>query len=378
MIRNCVLLLACLGLGACTATNASSVPPIPPPGEAWLSESQIAEAKMKVEPVVESEIGASIVTTGRIAFNDLFVSHIFSPVTGRIIKIMAEPGARVKKGEALATLESPDLGVASSDLDKARAELVAAEHERARQKALYEAHAGAQRDLETAEDNYAKARAEFERAKQKTKLLRTRDDEEVSQNYTLRSLIDGEVIARTINPGMEVQGQYSGGSGAAPELFTIGELDSVWVLGDLFEMDLGRVQTGQHVEVTTVAYPNVTFAGTVDWVSATLDPATRTAKIRCTIKNVDHKLKPEMFATMTIGTVGKKVLAVARPSVFKLGGKTVVFVQVGKTPAGQLRFARRPVVVDDDEAGEMVPVLHGLEVGEQVVTAGGILLSNPG
>ena len=371
-------LFLCLALSYLAACHdaAPAAPAAPPPGESWLTEAQVKEAHMTVAPVGESEIGATVVTSGRITFDDVRVAHIFSPVTGRVVNLAAQLGARVKKGDPLASIESPDLGVASSDLDKARADLTAAKHDLDRQKALYEAHAGAQRDFETAEDNFAKAKAEFERAQQKTKLLLRRDGASaVSQEYMLRSPIDGEVIARTVNPGMEVQGQYSGGNPAA-ELFTVGELDTVWVLGDIFEMDLGRVKTGQQVEVTLVAYPGQTFTGTVDWVSQALDPTTRTAKIRCTIKNLENKLKPEMFATMAIHAAGVKALAVPRPSVFKLGGKTVVFVEIGKTQLGQLRFERRPVVVDEDESGDLIPVLHGLQAGEHIVVSGGILLSS--
>ena len=90
------------------------------------------------------------------------------------------------------------------------------------------------------------------------------------------------MLLRNINPGIEVQGQYSGGAGnnclpgltsnaACGELFTIGELDKVWVLGDIYEIDLARVHVGAHASVTTVAYPGTVFAGTVDWVSGSLD-----------------------------------------------------------------------------------------------------------
>ena len=91
---------------------------------------------------------------------------------------------------------------------------------------------------------------------------------------------------RNINPGIEVQGQYSGG--ATQELFTIGEIDKVWVLADLYEMDLARVQVGAPAAVTVVAYPDKVFEGKVDWVSGMLDPTTRTAKVRCTFDNPDR------------------------------------------------------------------------------------------
>ena len=106
-----------------------------------------------------------------------------------------------------------------------------------------------------------------------------------------------------------------------------------------------------------------------------LDPATRTAKVRCTIKNGNLKLKPEMFATVVITSAGQKTLALQRRSVFRLGGKTVVFVQQGAGPKGEMRFERRPVQVDEDVTGDLLPVLSGIKAGEKVVVSGAILLA---
>ena len=352
--------------------EAISDAPKPPAGEAWLASTQIADAKITTAEVGKHEVGTLIVTSGRVAFDDLHVSHVFSPVTGRVTKIEAQPGQKVKKGAALATLESPDLGAASADFDKAHADLVAAEHELARQKELFEAHAGSQRELEQAQDNQAKAKAELERARSKARLLHVGGGD-TSQNYVLRAPIDGEVVTRNVNPGVEVMGQYSGGS--ALELFTIGDLDPVWILADVFEMDLARVKVGSTVQAKVVSYPDKAFDGTIDLVPGTLDPVTRTAKVRCTIHNVDHLLKPEMYATVTITSPGKTALAVPRSSLLRLGDQVVVFVSVGKTPAGRDRFVRRPVEVDEDEPGDFVPVIRGVEAGETVVTSGAILLA---
>ena len=141
----------------------------------------------------------------------------------------------------------------------------------------------------------------------------------VSQGYTLTSPIDGELIARAVNPGIEVQGQYGGGT--AVELFTVGELDKVWVLADVYEMDIARVKVGAKVNVNVVAYPGRTFEGRVDWVSGALDPTSRTAKIRCTFDNPDRLLKPEMYATVTISVEETKALALPKGAVLRLGDR---------------------------------------------------------
>jgi cobalt-zinc-cadmium efflux system membrane fusion protein len=345
----------------------------PPAGEAWLTQDQVNQAHIAVAPLQDEDVDDTILSSGRVTFDDQRVAHIFSPVTGRVARIMANLGARLKKGDPLAVITSPDIGQASSDLGKADADLIAAEHDFNRKKELFESHAASQADYETSEDNYRKAKAEKERAYQKAFLLRTGSVDSVSQGYTLSSPIDGELIARAVNPGIEVQGQYGGGQ--AVELFTVGELDRVWVLADVFEMDIARVNVGAKVTVKVIAYPDKTFEGKVDWVSGTLDAVTRTAKVRCTFDNPDRLLKPEMYATVTISVEEKKALALPKGAVLRLGDQTVVFVQSGKTPDGRLKFERLPVQVDEGEGSQWLPVEHGLDKGTLVVTQGSILLA---
>ena len=368
------LALASVGAAACHNSRASSQQAAQPPGnEAWLTPQQIKEAQLQIAPVGLEDVGGTLVTSGKISFDDLKVSHVFSPVTGRVVRIEANLGDRVKRGAPLATIESPDVGTAFSDLAKANADLVAAEHDYNRQKELFEAHAGSQKDYEAAEDNFHKAKAEYERARRKAQLFRGGNADSVNQTYELRALIDGEIVGRNVNPGTEVQGQYSQGS--AVELFTVGELDTVWALADVFEQDLARVKVGAHVLVKVVTYPDQIFSGTVDWVSGTLDAQSRTAKVRCRIANPDHKLKPEMYATVSISVAERRALAIPRPALLRLGDATLVFVDRGKAPNGAERLERRPIAVDESEGGDFLPVVRGLTAGEKIVTSGAILVS---
>jgi cobalt-zinc-cadmium efflux system membrane fusion protein len=365
------LLLVAAGCGG-HASNAATQPQ-PPAGEAWLTQQQVKNANLVVKDVADQDVGGAVVTSGKVTFDDLRVSHVFSPVTGRVVRIEAQPGQRVKKGAPLAVIESPDVGNAFSDLAKAHADLEAAERDYKRQKELFDAHAASQKDYETSLDNWQKAKAELSRAQKKAQLLRGGGADSVTQEYTLRAPIDGEVVTRNLSPGMEVVGQYSQGN--AVELFTVGELDHVWVVADVYEMDLGRVKKGARVTVRVVSYPNRIFEGVVDYVAGQLDPATRTTKMRCTIANPDRDLKPEMYATVSVSVAERKALAIPRSAMLRLGDQTVVFVQMGTAPNGLIRFERRPVAVDEDEGGDYMPVTHGLERGEKIVTSGAILLA---
>ncbi len=366
-----VLLLA-LAVGCARADVRKDDAGVAPRGEVWLTDAQVAEAKVKVAPLEEQEVDDVVLTSGKVAFDDARVSHVFSPVSGRITKIQAQPGQRVKKGDVLAVLESPDIGIASADLRKAEADRIAAEHDLDRQKELLAAHATSQRDYEQAEDAFRKAKAEVERAKQKASLFRAGGTDGVTQTYAIRSEIDGEVVARNVSPGVEVQGQYGGG--AAVELFTVGEVDQVWVIADLYEMDVPRVKVGSKVTIRLFAFPNRTFAAKVDWVAGTLDPSTRTAKVRCVLDNPERLLKPEMYATLAIAVDQQRVLAVPRSAVMRLGEQMAVFVEKDRSPDGRHVFVKVPVSADEGEGGKWVPI-RGLDKGARVVVEGGILLS---
>jgi cobalt-zinc-cadmium efflux system membrane fusion protein len=357
-----------------------------PANQVWLTPAQVTDAKIEVAAAAEQVVDDTLLTPGTVQLDDLRSGHVFSPVTGRVVKVIAKLGERVKKGDALAIIESPDIGTAVSDVHKAEAELIAAEHELKRKRELFAEKAAAAADVEAAEDAERNAKAELERARQKQFLLHVGNVDAVSQTYTLPAPIDGEVLLRNINPGIEVQGMYNGGGSGnscvpgiqtnvvCGELYTIGELDKVWVLGDIYEVDLPRVHVGAKARVTTVAYPGVVIEGQVDWVSGALDPNTRTAKIRCTFDNPEGKLRPMMYSTVAISVDQKKALAIPRNAIVPLGEYKVVFVQTGEAD-GQVHFERLPIDVDESAATAYVAVRHGIEPGQKVVINGAAALS---
>jgi cobalt-zinc-cadmium efflux system membrane fusion protein len=367
----CALVALC---ASCRETRGmGAAPPEPPVGEVWLTPAQVRDARIEIAPISERDLDDTILTSGTVMLDDQRTGHVFSPVSGRVLQVVAPLGVRLKKGDSLAVIESPDIGNAVSDVRKAEADLTAAEHNLRRKKDLYEQKAGSASDLDTAQDNYRRAKAELERARQKESLLHVGNVDTVTQRYTLTSPVDGEVLARNINPGIEVQGQYSGGS--SPELFTIGEIDRVWVLGNVFEMALARVHVGTPASVTVVAYPSMAFKGRVDWVSGALDPSTRAATVRCTFDNPDKFLRPMMYATVQISVDQKKALAIPRNALLRLGESKVVFTQLGDS-AELVKFRRAAIDVDEGESSPWLEVKHGLQPGEKVVISGAILLSS--
>jgi cobalt-zinc-cadmium efflux system membrane fusion protein len=352
-----------------------------PAGEAWITQDQALKS-IAITPAERRTLNAKVISSGRVTFDDAKVSHVFSPVTGRIEALVANVGDQVKAGAPLCTINSPDLGSAFSDAAKARADLAAAEHDLKRKKDLYEVHAGTQSDLEQAEDNYLRAKAEMERASLKTKMWKVSRADAERQRFTLRSPLDGMVLMRNANPGIEVQGIYSGAN-IANELFTVGDYSSVWVYIDLYEVDLALVRKGQDVVLRSVSYPGEAFKGQVSLVAEVIDPSTRTARVRCDIANPQRQLKPEMYVTAEISTGTKETMAVPRTAVQRLADQTVVFIQIPEPIAGAAeapgpktaRFKAVPVQTgqEDDQYVEILG--DSLKVGDAVVTKGGVLLS---
>ena len=377
MKRDSVLLpfAATLMLGlACRSATGDATANEPPQDELWLSADQLKKAYMRVVTAAEVDLAQGVSAGARVAFNDLHVTHVFSPVTGRVTRVLAQPGQRVKKGTPLLALASPDVGQAFADLVKAQADVAADEAEYQRQGRLVEAHAAPQRDYEVAEDNFRTAQAEYQRAQRRAAMLRTGELDRVTQEYTLKSYLEGEVIARAVNPGVEVQGQYLGG--ASSELFTIGDIKSVWVYADVADVDLPHVRLGAEASIHAVAYPDRVFHGQVDWIADVVDPALRTARVRCAVANEDEALKPEMLASVVIALPPHRALVVPRDAVSRINEATYVFVADHIRPDGRQVFKRRPVRVAD-VTGDTVPVLDGLKPGDKLVVEGSLGKEQP-
>lgn len=369
-----ILPLAIGGCGLASADEASDyrpslgVPVINKPAEISLSQDEVRGAGIDVIAFDDRPVEMGIRTSGRLAWDDLRVAHVYSPVTGRVTQISAGLGEHLRKGAPLALVVSPDIGQWSSDMGKAKADLVAADHDFRRKKELLDLKAVARSDYEASEDTFRQAKAEMERAQQKIAMLRSGGANFVSQSFTLTSPIDGEVVARMVNPGLEIQGQYD--NGTTSELFTIGERDTMWLMSDVYEADVGRIAIGEKVVATSLAMPGKNFEGTVDWISGALDPATRTVRVRCTLANPDKSLRPDMYATALISVPPKHVLAVPQSAVVHYGEQQVVFAEVAAARGGKRTFARMPVKADERVDGDWVPILHGLDKGAMVVSKG--------
>jgi cobalt-zinc-cadmium efflux system membrane fusion protein len=325
-------------------------------------------AAFKVE-LVAGQKPAPLAVTGRLAWNEDATVRILPPLAGRLVALKAPVGVRVAAGDLLAEISSPDFGQAQSDAARAATDLAAAERTKERVARLVERGAAPRKDLDAADADLLRARAEERRTS--ARLARwggdaTRDAaREPDQLFRLTSPIAGVVVERNANPGQEARPD------APVPLFVVSEPRTLWVFLDVTERDLTSVKAGDRLALRTDAYPGRTFPGRLDLVGDALDPASRTVKARGSVDNSVSLLKAEMYVTVEVESrVVKEAAVVPARAVLTENGKRFCFVADG--PA---RFRRVAVEVGVERDGK-VPVVSGLPEGAGVVTDGSLLLAS--
>jgi cobalt-zinc-cadmium efflux system membrane fusion protein len=163
-------------------------------------------------------------------------------------------------------------------------------------------------------------------------------------------------------------GEFSKSLDNADPLITIADLSTVWVVGDVYEKDISKIQPGKQVTVTLDAYPGQRWQGHIESLSGALDPATRTLKVRVALQNNNYKLKPEMFATIHVDIGKHNAIVVPSSAVIHEGQATTVFVANSGKPE------QRNITTGQAVDG-MIEVKSGLQVGQQIAVDGAELLT---
>lgn len=305
---------------------------------------------------------------GRLVWNEDRTVRVATPFAGRVMEILVQPGATVKAGQPLAMLTSPDYGVAQADARKAAADSAVAAKSLARQRELYQAGIVAQKDLEQAQADSARAAADLARTQAALRMYGAGNGDAVNQRFALRSPIDGLVVERNINPGMEVRPDQQP---TAP-LFLITDPSTLWAQLDAAEADLGLFKPGIDVKLSSAAYPGETFTGTVVKIADYVDPASRSVKVRLAVPNADRRLKAEMFVTARVKAASFQGISVPSKAVFLADNKNYVFVRTATAPN---TFERREVKLGVTLPGT-TEVVEGLKAGEVVITDGNLYLQD--
>lgn len=291
--------------------------------------------------------------------------RIHSPFAGRVVRIQARVGDTVRQGQVLAVLASPEFGQAQAEARKAEADLTLAESNLERIAELERHGVAPRKDLQAAQTEQARARAELERTRARVKLYGWAGSG-VDQTYALTSPIAGVVVERNLNPGQEIRPDQMTSSGQAP--FVVSDPAHLWASLDAGEQDLQHISVGTRVGLRTPVYRDADFSARIIAISDFIDPATRTLKVRATVDNSHKRLKAEMFITGEIQTRVEPMVQVPATAVFFLAGTHYVF-----THEGVGRYTRREVRTGVEHQGR-VTIETGLSQGQSVVTEGVLML----
>ena len=310
-----------------------------------------------VEPV---KLPRVLRLTGAVAYNAFNTVPVITQVGGPVSRILVVPGERVKKGQSLLEVSSPDYSLLYAAYLKARDTYRVTDKNYARAQDLYAHHAIAERDLLQAESDRIQAQADLNAALLGLKILGIPNPEDLekapsSAEIPLLAPIGGEIVERDVAPGQLLQA-------GATQAFIISDMGSVWVLANIYQSDLSAVHVGDQVAVQTDSYPDK-FQGKISFISPALDPTTRTLQARIVVENPGEKLKNNMYVTATVNA-GAEMNAIAVPDSSVLrDDENQPFVYVA---SGSNQFGRRPVEIGQSEAGK-TQILKGLSPGDKVV-----------
>jgi len=351
------------------------VAPTPPPGTFVATDQQWATFRFAT--VSLTGFRPQTETEGKIATDDDRTTQVFSPFSGRVTRVMATAGERVRAGQPLFAIQATELAQAESDLATAAAQARLAGAEEARLSELIKSSGAALKDLQQSQSDLATAEANVQNDRARLRILGQSEGQiaaverggapgAASADTVVRSPISGVVTQRNIGVGQNLASVSNGGTSAA---FVVSDLSKVWLVGDLRDSDVAQARVGQAVQVRTPALPGQVFDAKVDFVSPIVDPTTHRVPVRATIANPDGLLRPDMFASFTLFTDGtSQMVAVPEDAVIFEGDTARVWVARGGH-ALELRQIKAGVTADG-----MVQVISGLSPGERVVTSGSLFI----
>lgn len=328
------------------------------PRQLRLSETAKQLAQIQTAPVVRGSATSNLRLLGKLAYDETRLAKITARVAGRIDELKVDyTGQSVRRGEAVASIYSPDLLSAQQELLQARA--TATKLERSESQVL----------RETAEANLKSAREKLR--------LWGFDDQQIetverngtaSDHLTITSPLAGIVVEKMVQEGQYVE--------TGMPLYNVADLSRLWVLIEAYESDLAHLRVGEKLAFTTASYPGEKFAATISFVSPLVDPMTRTASVRAAIDNARGLLKPEMYVTAELeaSTAAPDQLLIPATAPLLTGKRAVVYVEM-PSAEGVIYYEGREVELGA-KSGSYYVVKSGLSEGEMVVTNGAFKLDS--
>ena len=380
MIARCAVpLLICLVAGCGrkeTATEVSAnAPEAGPSGTVILPADSPKLRMIRVEPIATVELPADeVIASGSLEVDPGRVSHVTLPLSGRVTEVMANLGDAVAKGQPLLAVESQDADSAESfylqsesACTQARAAVVKTQADFDRASDLFAHDAMAKKEVLASENALAQAKGSLTQAEamreQAVRRLRMFGLEPgaFGQKVIVRAPISGRILAINV-----VAGEFRNDLSA--QLMTVADLSTLWASSDVPEAYIRFCRVGGTVQIELIAFPGERFTGRVTHIADTLDPQTRTVKVRAELNNASGRFRPDMYGRIRYTEINKPMPVLSERSVFHSDGKTLVFVE--QAPG---RFVEREVSLGR-RVGDRMVVQSGLSPGERVVVEGAIYL----
>jgi membrane fusion protein, heavy metal efflux system len=323
--------------------------------------------KFKVVAAEKIEAAGELNATGAVFPDVSREIPVISLANGRVVDIKVRLDEAVKKGQLMFRVQSPDINAAFNAYLKSANDEQLANKAYIRAQDLLAHGAISQAMFEQAEDAENNAKADLTAADEQLKLYGV-DKAHPSPVVNVYAPVSGVVVAQNITNGAAA-GVGLAGSATA---FTIADLSQVWVVCDVYENDIPKLQLGQQTRITVNAYPDRPLTGRVSDIGPILDPSLRTAKVRIEVANPGF-LKLGMFATATFTSRTKQAHAVVpADAVLHLHDRDWVFV-----PVGDNKFRRTEVRAGQIISGSRQTILSGIQPGQQVVS-NALLLESAG
>ena len=297
--------------------------------------------------------------TGKITFNQDKVVKVFPLVGGHIEAVRADLGDYVRKGQTLAVIRSGEMADVAQQTVAAKGQLAVALKNSQVTEDMAKGGLSSQRDVVAAREQLQAAKGEVNRVNERRSILGGSG----SSVYIVKAPVSGFVVEKTASPGMELR------SDDPENLFTISNLDHVWVIANVYESDLANVHEGDLARITTLSYPDRVYQGRIDKVFNVLDPDSKTEKVRITLLNTDNTLKPEMFANVSVQYAGKdqRVAIPAKAIVFAESRNFVVIANAQNQPVVREVNPFKTI-------GATTYLNSGVKAGERVVTQNQLLI----
>jgi len=360
-----VLLLALAGCESPSTNSASYAKNSNDPELFTIPQEQMSHVQvLEVQPTT---LTRTLRLTGAVAYNAFRTTPVITQVSGPVSRVVVVPGQRVKQGEAMLYVASPDYSQLRSNYLKAKDAYALAQKAYARAKDLYQHRAISEQALEQAESGEVQAGGDLVSAQAALKVLGITDPDALVKapptfEVPVKAPIGGEVVEQNVAAGQLIQP-------GSTQCFMISDTSNVWVLVNVYQNDLPYVRVGDAVSIQTDAYPQV-FQGRISYVAASLDPATRTLQARIATANPGEKLKKDMYVTATV-KAGKISNATVLPDAAVLrDNENQPFVYA---EASQNQFGRRAVTVGQSVNGQ-TEITSGLKAGDHVVGNGSLFL----